>query len=172
MLTAVRIASVGRTSCVIAPLWEQEQQPWAAEMGDLLVSMAVAADQWRQRGAAAVPVEERDAWVAQYFELLGSGFAVQPLPKAEQVPKRGGRAEQVLAFLDDLSIPFTNDVVAYCTPSAWLACVVRRVWSLFVGWRKQGNPTAIGLIHGNATSSPPIPDRLWADSIGVCGFTG
>ncbi len=106
-------------------VWEQEQQPWAAEMHNLLVSMAVAADEWRQRGAVAVPLEERDAWVAQYFELLGSGFAAQPLPKAEQVPKRGGRgkqsaaknllddllrrAEQVLAFLDDLSIPFTNN---------------------------------------------------------------
>src|SRR5439155_2339634 len=78
-----------------------------------------------RRMAAAVAAEERDAWVAQYFELLGSGFAAQPLPKAEQIPKRGGRgkqsaaknllddllrcAEQVLAFLDDLSIPFTKN---------------------------------------------------------------
>ncbi len=89
------------------------------------------------------------------------------------------RATQVL--VDRLGIvteqapsyaPAANDVVAYCTPSAWLACFVRRVWSLFVGWGKQRNPTAIGMIHGNATSSPPIPDRLWADSIGLCGFTG
>jgi hypothetical protein len=28
------------------------------------------------------------------------------------------RAEQVLAFLDDLSVPFTNDLMAYCAPSA------------------------------------------------------
>jgi transposase len=104
---------------------EQEQQPWAEEMADLLLSMAQAAEEWRQQGAHAVPAEERDAWVAQYFELLASGFAAQPLPTAEDVPKRGGRrkqsaaknlldellrrAEQVLAFLDDLSIPFTNN---------------------------------------------------------------
>ena len=104
---------------------EQEQQPWAAQMHDLLVSMAVAAAEWRQRGASAVPAQERDEWVAQYFELLSSGFAAQPLPKAEQVPKQGRRgkqspaknllddllrrAEQVLAFLDDLSVPFTNN---------------------------------------------------------------
>jgi hypothetical protein len=68
--------------------------------------------------------------------------------------------------------PDLNDLIAYCTPSAWLACCVRRVWSLFVGWRKQRNPTALGLIHGNATNSPPIPDRLWTPSIGLCGFTG
>ena len=104
---------------------EQEQQAWAAEMADLLLSMAEAADEWRRRGAAAVPAEERDAWVAQYFDLLAGGFAAQPLPSAEDVPKRGGRrkqsvaknllddllrrADQVLAFLDDLSIPFTNN---------------------------------------------------------------
>jgi transposase len=104
---------------------EQEQQEWAAEMADLLLSMAKAADEWRRREAPAVPAEERDAWVAQYFDLLASGFAAQPLPSAEDVPKRGGRrkqsaaknllddllrrAEQVLAFLDDLSIPFTNN---------------------------------------------------------------
>jgi transposase len=104
---------------------EQEQQSWAGEMHDLLLSMAAAADEWRQRGATAVPTDERDEWVAQYFDLLGSGFAAQPSPEAEQVPKRRGRqkqsaaknllddllrrANQVLAFLDDLSIPFTNN---------------------------------------------------------------
>jgi len=104
---------------------EQEQQEWAADMADLLLSMVRAADEWRQRGAAAVPTEERDGWVVQYFDLLASGFAAQPQPSAEDVPKRGGRrkqtaaknllddllrrAEQVLAFLDDLSIPFTNN---------------------------------------------------------------
>ena len=104
---------------------EQEQQEWAAEMADLLLSMAKAADEWRKLGASAVPTDERDAWVAQYFDLLANGFAAQPLPSAEDIPKRGGRrkqsaaknlldellrrAEQVLAFLDDLSIPFTNN---------------------------------------------------------------
>jgi transposase len=167
---------------------EQEQQEWAGEMADLLLGMAKATEQWRQFGAQAIPADERDAWVAQYFDLLASGFAVQPPLSAEALPKRGGRrkqsaaknllddllrrADQVLTFLDDLWIPFTNDVIAYCTPSAWLACFVRPVWSPFVGWRKQRNPTAIDVIHGNATCSPPIPDRLWADSIGLCGFTG
>jgi transposase len=27
--------------------------------------------------------------------------------------------EQVLAFLDDLAIPFDNDWASYCTPLAW-----------------------------------------------------
>jgi transposase len=104
---------------------EQEEQQWAAEMADLLLSMAKAAGQWRKLGARAVPAQERDGWVAQYFELLVSGYAAQPPPSAEDVPKRAGRgkqsaaknlldaflhrADQVLAFLDDLSIPFTNN---------------------------------------------------------------
>src|SRR5205085_3408034 len=76
--------------------------------------------------AAAIPADERNQWVAQYFDLLVSGFAAQPLPPAEPVPKQRGRrkqsaaknllddllrrAEQVLAFLDDLSVPFTNNL--------------------------------------------------------------
>ncbi len=170
---------------------EQEKRPWAQAMHDLLLQMKETAETLRAQGAKAVPQAERDALVLQYFEVLQQGFvehfALAP-PGRSSTPKKPGRktqdasknlldallsrADQVLAFLDDLSIPFTNDVIAYCTPSAWLACFVRRVWSLFVGWRKQRNPTAIGMIHGNATSSPPIPDRLWANSIGLCGFTG
>ena len=106
-------------------VYEQEQQPWAEEMADLLLSMAEAANEWRQRGAHAVPAEEGDAWIAQYFELLACGFAAQPPPSREAIRKQRGRqkqsaaknllddllrrAEQVLAFLDDLSIPFTSN---------------------------------------------------------------
>jgi transposase len=73
--------------------------------------------------------QERDGWVAQYFEALGPGFAAQPFPTASQVPKGGKRAkksaaknlldellwraEQVLAFLDDLSVPFSNNQAEY-----------------------------------------------------------
>ncbi len=104
---------------------EQEQQEWAGQMYDLLLSMAAAAEEWRQRGAHAVPGYERDEWIARYFELVASGFAAQPAFSVEEVPKQQGRpkqsaaknllddllrrAEQVLAFLDDLSIPFTNN---------------------------------------------------------------
>ena len=59
------------------------------------------------------------------LELLAQGFAAQPAFSPEEVLKQRGRrkqsadknsldellrrAEQVLAFLDDLSIPFTNN---------------------------------------------------------------
>ncbi|HUZ04614.1 MAG TPA: IS66 family transposase [Acidobacteriaceae bacterium] len=105
---------------------EQGGQEWAAEMRDVLLSMARAAEEWRQRGAVAVPLAERNEWVAQYFDILARGFAAQRLPSAEEIPKRRGRpkqsaaknllddllrrADQVLAFLDDLSLPFTNNL--------------------------------------------------------------
>ncbi len=93
-------------------------------MHDLRLRMAAAAQEWRQRGARAIPGCERDEWIAQYFELLAHGFVVQPACSAEEVPKQRGRrkqsaaknlldallrrADQVLAFLDDLSLPLTN----------------------------------------------------------------
>ena len=107
-------------------LAEHDHQEWAADLKDLLLSMHTAAQQWRERGARCVPPEERDAWVAQYFEILTHGYATRSLPPAQAPPprKKGRlkqsaaknllddllrRADQVLTFLDDLSIPFTNN---------------------------------------------------------------
>ena len=82
----------------------------------------------------------------------------------------------VLNFLEDLRVDFANDYVAYCTPSAWLRCLLKLtfifVMRVFVGWWEQHDPTAISVVHGNASSSPPIPDRLWRHSIGLSGFSG
>ncbi len=111
-------------------LWvaEREKQPWSQAMDDLLRRMAKAAEQWRAQGAKALPKAVRDEWIAQYFALLADGFAAhlaQAPPAGDPPPKKQGRpkqsdsknlldallkrAEQVLAFLDDLSIPFTNN---------------------------------------------------------------
>src|SRR5258706_1176997 len=167
---------------------EQEQQTWAAAMTYLLLSMAAAATEWRKLGAAAVPAEERDAWIAQYFDLVASGFAAQPLPSAEDVPKRGGRrkqsaaknlldellrrAEQVLAFLDDLSIPFTNNQaerdlrmvkvqqkVAGTFRSEDGATAFCRIRSYLSTMRKQGHPMLAALAAVFAGHPLPI---AWA----------
>src|SRR6266851_1295817 len=107
-------------------LAEQEQQAWAAEMADHLLTMHHAAQEWRLRGASCVPRMERDEWVTHYFEILLSGYAAQPPPVEAAAIKRRGRqkqsaaknllddllqrADQVLAFLDDLALPFTNNL--------------------------------------------------------------
>lgn len=107
---------------------EQEKQPWAQEMFDLLLAMSKAADHWRTQGAESIPKGERDGWIAQYFAILASGFgahSAQAPPMSQAVPKKIGRkkqdasknlldallhrAEDVLFFLDDLSVPFTNN---------------------------------------------------------------
>jgi hypothetical protein len=70
--------------------------------------------------------------------------------------------------------PDLNELVAYCTPSAWLACfcvfvsaLLRRV---FIWWREDCDPMIIGPIHGKQTSPPPAHDGLLAHSIGFGGF--
>ncbi len=104
---------------------EEEDQVWAGEMKDLLLSMQAAAAEWRQRGARCVPAEERVQWQARYFELLAAGFAAQAPPATSDLPKQRGRrkqsaaknllddllrrADQVLAFVEDLRVPFTNN---------------------------------------------------------------
>jgi transposase len=104
---------------------EEEHQAWALEMKDLLLSMQAAAAEWRQRGAGCVPTEERVQWQVRYFELLAAGFAAQAPPTTSDPPQRRGRrkqsaaknllddllrrAEQVLAFVEDVRVPFTNN---------------------------------------------------------------
>jgi transposase len=106
-------------------LAEQDQQTWAAEMAEHLLAMHHAAHEWRLGGATCVPRMERDEWVTRYFEILVSGYAAQPPPVEAAASQRRGRqkqsaakhlldallrrADQVLVFLDDLSLPFTNN---------------------------------------------------------------
>ena len=107
---------------------EHEKQPWAQAMYELLLRMKETADAFRAQGARAVPKAQRDALVLQYFEVLQQGFAAHAAlapPQRDPACKKPGRrkqdasknlldallkrAEQVLAFLDDLSVPFTNN---------------------------------------------------------------
>jgi transposase InsO family protein len=72
--------------------------------------------------------------------------------------------------------PYDNELIAYCTPSAWLACfgifASALLRSVLVRRREKRNPTIIGVIHGDQPCSSPVHDRLSAHSIGVCGFVG
>ena len=107
---------------------EQDQQPWAQDMHDLLLRMCQITTQARAAGAYRLLQAERDELVLQYFAILEQGFAAHriqtPSPDVP-IPKKPGRckqadaknlldallarAEQVLAFLDDLSVPFSNN---------------------------------------------------------------
>jgi len=152
-----------------AAVAEHEDQLWATEMHDFLLDLHEACQQWRLLHLPSVPPIERDEWVARYFEILAAGYAAQPPPPASPAEQGKGRrkqskaknlldalllrADQVLALLDDLRIPFTNhqaerDVrmakvqqkisgTFRSSQGATAFCVIRSYLSTM---RKQGHP--------------------------------
>jgi transposase len=169
---------------------EAFKQLWATNMKELLLLMKDTVEQARARGHTELDGVTRAQLRLRYEEIVAAGYLANP-PDPPNLPKKGRtkqhparnlldrlskHQEQVLRFLEDFAVAFDNDVIAYCTPSAWLACLLKLTFILvmrvFAGRREQHDPTAISMVHGNAPSSPPIPDRLWRHSIGLSGFSG
>ena len=106
-------------------LEEQYQQGWAADMKALLREMKAATDHARTSGRVCLPAAERADFITRYHALLASGLAANPPPNHARRPSQRGRLaqsparnllerlllkqDQVLAFLDDLAIPFDNN---------------------------------------------------------------
>jgi hypothetical protein len=103
---------------------EQEKQPWAQAMVEHFRRMVQITNHWRAQGARHLPASVRTSLLAEYFAILAFGYASHtaqaPPPKSagrkKQDPSKNLldalllRVEQVLAFLDDLSVPFTNNL--------------------------------------------------------------
>jgi transposase len=104
-------------------LEEQYDQAWAKDLKELLREMKAVTEQARIAGAGRLPPQDRDRFVARYEELLATGLAANPPPprpahhrgRQKQSPARNllerlwlGQ-DEVLAFLDDLVIPFDNN---------------------------------------------------------------
>jgi transposase len=149
-------------------LEEAYAQAWAKELKDLLRAMRAAADQARGHGAAQVLPAVREALRARYRELLATGLAANPPPAAaSRRPGQRGRQRQsparnllerllldqdaVLAFLDDLAIPFDNNQaerdlrglkvqqkVSNCFRSDGGAAAFARIRGYLATLRKQG----------------------------------
>jgi transposase len=106
-------------------LEEEYHQAWATDLKTLLLEMKTAVEQARTRGEKRLCAAERLPFVARYEEVLAAGLAANPPPVAERPPGQRGRLKQsparnllerlwlgqheVLAFLDDLTIPFDNN---------------------------------------------------------------
>jgi transposase len=104
-------------------LEEQYQQGWAADLKHLLLEMKAAVERARAQRQPRLPSGEREAFVARYEALLAAGLAANPSPRRR--PRQRGRVKQtparnllerlclgqepVLAFLNDLTIPFDNN---------------------------------------------------------------
>ena len=104
-------------------LYEEQQQGWAHEMKELLLSMKEACDQARAEGRSSLDPLEIADWTGCYEAVLQAGYQANPPDPPPQVPKKGRRKpsaarnlldrfsvhqEAVLAFLQDLRVPFDN----------------------------------------------------------------
>jgi transposase len=106
-------------------LEEEYHQAWAGELKALLREMRTAAEQARAQGQHQVPPAQYERLRTCYRNVLAAGLAANPPPVARRQPGQRGRLaqsparnllerlalgqEQVLAFLDDLAIPFDNN---------------------------------------------------------------
>jgi len=106
-------------------LEEEYTQAWAGALKEVLRQMRTAAEQARTQGLQHVPSAQRVPFLTRYRELLAAGLAANPPPEQQRRPGQRGRLAQsparnllerlalrqdeVLAFLDDLAIPFDNN---------------------------------------------------------------
>ena len=175
---------------------EELKQLWAKKMKELLLEMKAEVERAKALGQHELDALLLAHFLRRYDSILAEGYQANPPPaapnKSEQSKRTPGRAKQsparnlldrlsgskwaVLRFLLDFAVPFDNDLAAYCTLSAWLACfwifVSTDLWGVFIGRREDRNPMIIGAIHGDQSRPSPIHDGLSAHSVGLRGFIG
>src|SRR5260221_981382 len=106
-------------------LEEQYAQTWATDLKRLLLDMKGAVEQARAQGLRRLPADQHSPFLPRYRALLSAVLAANPPPQQRRRPGQRGRIaqsparnllerlclqqEQVLAFLEDLTIPFDNN---------------------------------------------------------------
>lgn len=108
-------------------LIEIDEEPWAAPMRDLLLDANRAVEQAREAGANSLAPPMLEAFLARYWEIVRQGLAFhRDLPRLQRHPSNRGRTkhrpghnllnrlrqfkDDVLRFLYDFSVPFTNNL--------------------------------------------------------------
>ncbi len=108
-------------------LVEIDREPWAAPMRDLLLEANRAVENAREAGATSLPPPALEGSLTRYWEILRQGLAFhRNLPRLQRHPSNRGRTkhrpghnllirlhefkDDVLRFLVDFSVPFTNNL--------------------------------------------------------------
>ena len=108
-------------------LIEIDGETWAEAMRDLLLEAHRAVEEAKQRDQTALPAQKLEAFYARYWETLRAGLAYhRSLPRLPRHPSNHGRdrrrpgqnllirlhrfKDDVLRFLIDFSVPFTNNL--------------------------------------------------------------
>ena len=108
-------------------LVEIDKEPWAAPMRDLLLEANRAVEQAREAGATRLAPPVLEGFLARYWQILRLGLAFhRNLPRLQRHPSNRGRTKRrpghnlliqlhqfkddVLRFLVDFSVPFTNNL--------------------------------------------------------------
>jgi transposase len=166
-------------------LMEEQQQAWAEQMKDLLLSMKAAVEQARAAGRLELhPLEVAD-WQAQYQAVLLQGDAAQPRELSPPLRTKGRRKQSaarnlldrlskeqdaVLAFLHRLVVPFDNNLaerdlrmvkvqqkISGCFRSATGAAAFCRIRGYLSTLRKQGRALLTAL-EQVLLGHPLLPD--------------
>jgi transposase len=94
--------------------WETTGQTWATELQATFLAMNQAAHHWREQGS--LPADELATWEATYWQGVEAGEAANPpTPGRKRTAAQNllralrAHAPEVLAFVHDLSVPFTNN---------------------------------------------------------------
>ena len=161
---------------------EELGQPWAKDLKDVLRAMKEAVDQAKSQGQEAVEEGRKCDLRLRYDTVLSVGEHANPLPEMTGKrgrPKRGKarslverlqkRKAQVLAFLEDFTVPFDNNQaerdlrmvkvqqkISGCfrtTTGAERFCRIRGYVSTM---RKQGLPIFSALAQA-ISGNPPLP---------------
>lgn len=114
---------------------------WAQELKALFLAMHQATEAWRTTGQ--IPPAEQAAWERQFWDQLAHAERQCPRqPQKKQTLERNllealhTYSDEVLAFLHDLRVPFTNN---QAERDLRMVTLVRKITG---GWRTEGGATA------------------------------
>lgn len=171
-------------------LEEEYHQTWATDLKALLREMKTATDQARTGRQLHLAPHVHADFLKRYQALLKAGLAANPPPPGEQ--RRAGQRgrlkqtparnllerlllqqDEVLAFLDDLAIPFDNNQaerdlrdlkvqqkVSGCFRSAWGAEAYATIRGYLATLRKQGQ-ALLAALNTVFAGQPFYPASAW-----------